>query len=47
MGLAETTTQTVTFLGEDSDTVVLFLHWLFHGPHWPLSCPSENGRKAH
>jgi hypothetical protein len=38
MGFKETTTQTVTLLEEDADTVDLFVHWIYYGLRWPLSC---------
>jgi hypothetical protein len=37
-GFAETTTQTIALPEEEADTVELFVHWIYHGLRWPLSC---------
>lgn len=41
-GFEETNTQTVTLVEEDADTVDLFVHWIYYGLHWPLSCFSDD-----
>jgi hypothetical protein len=40
-GFEETTTQTVTLLEEEDDTIDLFVQWIYHGLRWPLSCLSN------